>query len=53
MIVDRDGAVCQAKTALDEAHAFTDGDDMVRHPDGRIVWSNVQGGGVQLVMLTP
>jgi hypothetical protein len=53
MIVDAEGAVCQPKTPLEAAHAFTDGDDLVRHEDGRIVWANVTIDRVQLVMLTP
>jgi hypothetical protein len=53
MVVDRAGAVCQAKTPLDAAYAPTAGDDLVRAPDGRIIWANPQGGRIQVVTLTP
>ena len=53
MIVDVDGAVCQPKTELGAAYAFTDGDDLVRRPDGTIVWANVQNEQAQIVTLTP
>jgi hypothetical protein len=53
MVVDRDGTVCQSKMPLDAAHAFTSGDDIVRRPDGRIVWANTQGDRVNIVTLTP
>lgn len=53
MVVDRAGAVCQPKTQLPAAQAFTAGDDIVRRADGRLVWANAQGGSVQFVTLTP
>ena len=53
MIVDSDGAVCQPKTELPESFAFNAGDDLVRKPDGRIVWANVQNDQVQIITLTP
>jgi len=53
MVVDRSGAVCQAKTALPAANAFTAGDDLVRRPDGSIVWGSVTGTQISVVTLTP
>jgi hypothetical protein len=53
MVVDREGAVCQPKTQLQASLAFHAGDDLVRRPDGTIVWANVQAGRVQIVTLTP
>jgi hypothetical protein len=53
MVVDRAGAVCQPKAELPATQAFMAGDDIVRRPDGTLVWGNVQGGRVQVVTLTP
>jgi hypothetical protein len=53
MVVDRMGAVCQPKAPLDAQFAFTSGDDIVRRPDGSIVWATLQGSAVSLVTLTP
>jgi hypothetical protein len=53
MVVDRDGAICQAKTPLGAEFAFTSGDDIVRRSDGSIVWATLQGSAVSLVTLTP
>lgn len=53
MVVDRDGAVCQMKTPLDAKFAFTAGDDILRAPDGRLIWANLQGTTIQIVTLTP
>jgi len=53
MVVDRDGAVCQPKAPLAAEFAFTSGDDIVRRPDGAIVWATLQGSAVSLVTLTP
>jgi hypothetical protein len=53
MVIDRDGAICQPKTPLDASFAFTSGDDIVRRPDGAIVWANDVGGAIQIVTLTP
>jgi len=52
MVVDRTGATCQPRRALDAANGFAY-DDMVRRPDGAIVWANGQGGRVHIVSLTP
>ena len=53
MIVDRNGGICQPKTALPAANAFTAGDDLVRRPDGKVVWGNVTGTRISVVTLTP
>jgi hypothetical protein len=53
MVVDRTGSVCQPKTRLSDAMAFTPGDDIVRHPDGSIVWASAASGAVRLVRLVP
>lgn len=53
MVVDRDGGVCQAKTSLDAKYAPTGGDDIIRAPDGRLIWANLQGTTIQIVTLTP
>ena len=53
MIIDRAGAVCQPKTPLAAELAFSNGDDIVRRPNGAIVWSVVKDGVVSLVTLTP
>jgi hypothetical protein len=53
MVVDRAGAICQAKTPLGAEFAFTSGDDIVRRTDGSIVWATLQGNAVSLVTLTP
>jgi len=53
MVIDHNGAICQDKQSLDAAHAFTAGDDLVRRPDGAIVWANGVGGRVNVVTLTP
>jgi hypothetical protein len=53
MVVDRAGAVCQPKTRLPDEASFTTGDDVVRHPDGSIVWASRQSGSVRLVKLVP
>lgn len=53
MVIDREGAVCQPKTPLAAELAFSGGDDIVRRPNGAIVWSVVQDGVVSLVTLTP
>ena len=52
MVVDRTGAVCQPRKALAAADGFAY-DDIVRRPDGAIVWANGQGGVVHIVTLTP
>jgi hypothetical protein len=53
MIVDREGAVCQPKTALPPMLAPTSGDDIVRRSDGSIVWANAEAGPPTIVTLTP
>jgi hypothetical protein len=53
LVIGPDGAVCQAKTPLDAKFAFTAGDDIVRAPDGRLIWANRQGNAIQIVTLTP
>jgi hypothetical protein len=53
MVVDRMGAVCQAKVELTAENAFTPGDDIVRRADGSLVWANTQGGTANVVTLTP
>lgn len=53
MVVDRSGAVCQSKTPLDPANAFTAGDDIVLRADGSVVWANTVGGRISVVTLTP
>jgi len=53
MVVDRAGAVCQPKTPLLAGNAFNAGDDVVRRPDGSIVWANVTNGRISVVTLTP
>jgi len=53
MVIDQQGAVCQPRTPLDGKFAFTAGDDIVRGPDGKLVWANVQGTTIQVVTLTP
>lgn len=53
MVVDRAGAVCQSKTPLPAANAFTAGDDIVRRPDGSLVWANVTNSRIAVVTLTP
>lgn len=53
MVVDRDGAVCQPRTALPAAQGFAAGDDLVNAPDGSIVWANVDGGRIQVHRLLP
>lgn len=53
MVVDAAGAVCQPKTELDDAYAVTAEDDLVRAPDGSILWAKDVAGGVSLVRLTP
>jgi hypothetical protein len=53
LVIDREGAVCQPKTPLAAELAFSGGDDIVRRPNGAIVWSVVQDGVVSLVTLTP
>lgn len=52
MVVDRTGAVCQAKIALQPAHGFTS-DDFVQRADGSTVWANFQAGRVNVVTLRP
>ena len=53
MVVDRAGAVCQPKTPLPAANAFTAGDDIVRRPDGSLAWANVTNSRISVVTLTP
>ncbi|HEX9619683.1 MAG TPA: hypothetical protein VF989_06095 [Polyangiaceae bacterium] len=53
MVVDANGAVCQAKTELGAGFGFTAGDDVVRRPDGSIVWANAENDAVNIVTLTP
>jgi hypothetical protein len=53
MVIDRDGAVCQPKTALAASHGFAPGDDLVSAPDGSVVWANVDAGRIQLIRLLP
>lgn len=53
MVIDRDGAVCQPKAELAPEFAFTSGDDLVRGPDGSVLWANVVNGAIQLVTLRP
>jgi hypothetical protein len=53
MVVDRTGSVCQPKTRLSDTMAFTPGDDIVRHPDGSIVWASAASGALRLVRLVP
>ena len=52
MVVDRTGATCQPKQQLDAANGFTY-DDIVRRPDGAVVWANGQGGKAHIVTLIP
>jgi len=53
MVIDPSGAVCQPKTALPADAAFTAADDIVRRPDGSIVWASPVAAGLQLVTLRP
>lgn len=53
MVVDRDGGVCQPKTALPAGQGFAGGDDLIEAPDGSIVWANAEGSGIQLLRLLP
>lgn len=53
MVVDRAGAVCQPKTPLPAANAFTAGDDIVRRPDGSLVWASVVNDRISVTTLTP
>jgi hypothetical protein len=53
LVVDRDGSVCQPKTELAAGNAFTAGDDMVRRPDGALVWANAQNDRIHVVTLVP
>jgi hypothetical protein len=54
MVIDREGAICQPKTALAAEYGFSAGDDIVSGPDGKIRWANRSAsGGIQLVTLTP
>jgi hypothetical protein len=52
MVVDRTGAICQPRQALDSANGFAY-DDMVRRADGAVVWANAQGGRAHILTLTP
>jgi hypothetical protein len=52
MVVDRAGAVCQAKQPLDAANAFG-ADDFERRADGAIVWANASAGQIHVVTLAP
>jgi hypothetical protein len=52
MVVDRSGAVCQAKQKLEPGFELSY-DDMVRRSDGAIVWANGLGNRVHVVTLTP
>jgi hypothetical protein len=52
MVVDRTGAPCQPKKALDAMQGFTY-DDLLRKPDGTVVWANGVGNVVHVVTLTP
>jgi hypothetical protein len=52
MVVDRAGAVCQPKLALDAANGFG-ADDFVRRADGAIVWANTNAGQIHVVTLAP
>jgi hypothetical protein len=53
MVVDSAGAVCQPKTPLAEEFALPAADDIVRGPDGSIVWANISGQTIRVVTLTP
>lgn len=53
MVIDADGAVCQAKTELSPEYQVMAGDDIVARPDGRISWANYQGNQISVVTLTP
>jgi hypothetical protein len=53
MVVDRDGAVCQPKTRLADDDAIRTGDDVVRRPDGGIVWTSSASSAIRLVTLSP
>lgn len=52
MVVDRTGATCQPKQSLDPMYGLGY-DDIVRRPDGAIVWANGQGGRAHIVTLSP
>ena len=51
MVVDPEGAVCQPKTELDASVTPSQGDDIVRGPDGSLHWASVESGSVELVTL--
>jgi len=53
MVVDVDGNVCQPKAELPAEFAFGAGDDIVRRPDGALVWANVQEDLIRLITLIP
>jgi hypothetical protein len=52
-IIDRAGTVCQPKARLADDDGFTTGDDVVRRPDGSIVWASIRTGSIRLMKLVP
>ncbi len=53
MVVDRNGAICQPRTALPAGHGYATGDDVAIAPDGSILWANADAGTIQLIRLLP
>ena len=53
LVIDADGEVCQPKTELPVEFAFSAGDDIVRRPDGALVWTNVVSDVIRVVTLIP
>jgi hypothetical protein len=53
LVVDADGNVCQPKTELPPEFAFSAGDDIVRRPDGVLVWANVASDVIRVITLIP
>jgi hypothetical protein len=53
LVVDGTGKPCQPKARLADDKAFAPGDDIVRRPDGSIVWTNASGGAIRVIKLVP
>lgn len=53
MVIDPAGMICQPKTPLAAEFLFNSGDDLVRTPNGTILWANSGDGAVRIVTLRP
>jgi hypothetical protein len=53
MVIDAAGGTVQPKASLEDAYAFSSGDDFVARANGGVVWASAQDDGIYLVTMNP